>query len=402
MLIDLDRFKQVNDSWGHAAGDMLLYQASARLSGAVRSGDTVARLGGDEFAVVLSNINAPQDAGVVAKKMIARFEEPFVIDGRQLSTGVSIGVALYPEDSEDQETLLKYADGAMYRAKAEGRGCYRFHKSETNARAAEILGTERELRRALERGEFVLHYQPKASVAAAGLTGAEALLRWMHPERGLVAPAQFMPLLEESGLAADVGSWVLDALCAQLARWRHDGLPVVPVSANLFPRHFVRRDLGSIISRVLGAHRIDARLLEVEITEAPLMANGNEALRALQELRSLGVGCFIDDFGTGHSSLGHLRRFPISGLKLDRSFVGGLPGSRDAAAVARGVISLAHSFGLQVVAVGVENEAQLAFLAAHGCDQAQGYRFAPPMPAPQFARALAAATPYAESPGSRP
>jgi diguanylate cyclase (GGDEF)-like protein/PAS domain S-box-containing protein len=404
MLIDLDRFKQVNDTWGHAAGDMLLYQASARLSGAVRSGDTVARLGGDEFAVVLNNLLAPQDAGVVAKKMIARFDDPFSIDGKELSASVSIGIAVYPGDSDEEETLLKHADEAMYRAKAAGRGCHRFYRPETNARAAEILGTERELRHALERGEFVLHYQPKVSVATGELRGAEALLRWTHPQRGLVGPAQFTPLLEESGLAASVGIWVLEEVCAQVGRWRQDGLPVVPVSANLFPRHFIRRDLGSIISRVLGACRIEADLLEVEITEAPLMANGDEALRALQELKSLGVRCSIDDFGTGHSSLGHIRRFPIDGLKIDRSFVGELPGSRDAAAVVRAVISLAHSFGLQVIAEGVENEAQLAFLAAQGCDQAQGYRFARPMPAPEFARALAAgrATPAAGSRGSRP
>lgn len=391
MLVDLDHFKEVNDSLGHAAGDLLLNQVAARLSSAVRSGDTVARLGGDEFAVILGHLTAPADAGIVAQKILALLAEPFALESRSAAAGASIGIALYPADGADQDALVKGADAAMYRAKSAGRNGYRFQGSAMNARAAELAGVEGDLRRALARGELVLHYQPQIALATGELAGAEALLRWMHPQRGLLAPAAFLPLVEEGGLMAELGAWILEQACTALRSWRAGGLAPLPIAVNLFPRQIVRRDLASIVNRLLGASGAEPRLLRIEITEAALLRDAESALRTLAELQALGVSCSLDDFGSGHSSLAVLRRLPLHALKIGRSFVGGLPDDADARAISRAAIALAHCLGLQAIAVGVESEAQLAFLREQRCDLAQGYHFARAMPAGDLQLRLTAA-----------
>ena len=379
MFIDLDRFKNVNDTLGHVTGDKLLQQVSGRLTRAVRTGDTVGRLGGDEFAVVLSNLSSTQDASLVAQKIMAAFNEPFQLDGSEIYITVSIGITLYPNDSTDQDTLIKNADSAMYRAKDVGRNGYQFYTPAMNARSLEMLSLESSLRRALDRNEFLFYYQPKASIATGEITGLEALLRWRHPVRGLVSPADFIPLMEETGLIVQAGSWILNTVCSQIAEWQRAGIKPVPIAVNLSARQFLARDLGPGIKRVLEEYQIDPALIELEITESSLMVNTEEAARTLEYLKSLGVGLAIDDFGTGYSSFGYLKRFPLDALKLDRSFVRDITTDADDATITRAVISMAHSLGLTIVAEGVETEAQLAFLADYGCDQVQGYYFARPM-----------------------
>jgi diguanylate cyclase (GGDEF)-like protein/PAS domain S-box-containing protein len=381
MFLDADRFKNVNDTLGHAVGDQLLQQIARRLTQSVRSDDTVGRLGGDEFAIVLSTLASAQDATLVAQKIMEAFKEPFRLEGTEVYVTASIGITLYPDDSSDHDVLIKNADTAMYRAKEIGRNSYQFYTPEMNARAIELLGMESSLRRALERDEFLLHYQPKASVADGDITGLEALLRWKHPERGLVSPAEFIPLLEESGLIIQVGEWVLKAVCSQIKAWERAGNRSVPVSVNLSARQFAANDLGPTIKRILEEHQVDPALIECEITESALMANTGEAVRTLEYLDRLGVGLAIDDFGTGYSSLGYLKRFPISALKIDRSFVRDVTTDGDDATITRAVISMAHSLGLKVIAEGVETRAQLEFLAEYGCNEIQGYYFARPMPA---------------------
>jgi diguanylate cyclase (GGDEF)-like protein/PAS domain S-box-containing protein len=385
LFIDIDRFKNVNDTLGHAVGDKLLQQVAERLKRSVRSGDAVGRLGGDEFAVMLSNLSSAQDASHVAQKIMASFNEPFKLEGADFYVTSSIGVTLYPDDSVEQEVLIKNADAAMYRAKELGRNTYQFYKAEMNARALEVLSLESSLRRALDRDEFVLYYQPKAGIAEGGIVGVEALLRWRHPDRGLLTPADFMPVLEETGLIVPVGDWVLKAVCRQVKAWQRAGVRVVPVAVNLSPREFAAKDLKKTIMRVLGEHGVDPALIELEITEGSLMVNTEEVVGTLESLGRLGIGISIDDFGTGYSSLSYLKRFPLDALKIDRSFVKDITTDADDATITRAVISMAHSLGLKVIAEGVETEAQLAFLAGHACDEVQGYYFAKPLPAEECA-----------------
>jgi len=379
MFIDVDRFKNVNDTLGHAVGDRLLQQVSERLIRSVRAGDTVGRLGGDEFAIVLSNLSSAQDANLIAQKIMVSFKEPLKLAGVELYVTASIGITLYPDDSTDQETLIKNADAAMYRAKDVGRNSYRFYTPEMNARALEHLSLENSLRGALERDEFVLYYQPKASVADGSIVGVEALLRWQHPDRGLVSPGEFMPVLEETGLIVPVGEWVLKAVCEQIRAWGRGGIAPVPVAVNFSPRQFASRDLGGTIKRILDEQQVDPRLIEVEITESSLMSNLEETALILKYVGDLGVGLSIDDFGTGYSSLAYLKRFPFDALKVDRSFVQDLTTDADDATITRALISMAHNLGLKVVAEGVETEDQLAFLVEHGCDEIQGFYFSRPL-----------------------
>jgi len=388
MFMDVDRFKNVNDTLGHAVGDRLLQQVSERLSGSVRAGDTVGRLGGDEFAIVLSNLSNADNAKLVAQKIMSSFNEPFRLEGSEVFVTASIGITLYPDDSADQDTLIKNADAAMYRAKEAGRNAYQFYTREMGERGIALLNLEGGLRRALERNEFLLYYQPKASVASGEITGFEALLRWRHPERGLVMPDEFIPVLEETGLIVPVGEWVLNAVCLQLNEWARAGLDTVPIAVNLSARQFLARELGPAIKRILDTHRIDPALIELEITESSLMVNPGEATRTLEYLKSVGVGISIDDFGTGYSSLGYLKRFPLDSLKVDRSFVRDVTTDADDATITRAVITMAHALGLKVIAEGVETESQLAFLVENGCDQIQGFYLARPQPAEDCVRIL--------------
>lgn len=381
MFLDLDRFKNVNDTLGHGAGDLLLRQVSERLSACVRSGDTVGRLSGDEFAIVCSNLAGPDDASLVAQKIMGTFHKPFNLYGKEVYVSASIGITLFPTDSQDQDTLIQNADTAMYRAKELGRNSFRFYTPEMNARALEKLSLESSLRRALEREEFLLHYQPKASLGTGEVVGVEALLRWRHPELGLVSPLEFMPMLEETGLVVAAGEWVVRTACAQIRAWQQAGLSDIPIAVNLSARQFQVKDLGMTISRILEEEGVRHNLLELEITEGSLTTDAEEAAGTLAYLNALGVRVAIDDFGTGYSSLSRLKGFPLDALKIDGSFVRDITTDANDAAITRAIITMAHSLELAVVAEGVETEEQLAFLYANGCDQIQGYYFSVPLPA---------------------
>jgi diguanylate cyclase (GGDEF)-like protein/PAS domain S-box-containing protein len=389
MFLDLDRFKNVNDTLGHGAGDLLLRQVSERLAACVRSGDTVGRLSGDEFSVVLSNLAGPDDASLVAQKIMATFTKPFNLYGKEVFVSASIGITLFPTDSLDQDILIQNADTAMYRAKELGRNSFRFYTPEMNARALEKLSLESSLRRALERSEFLLYYQPKASLSTGEVIGVEALLRWHHPELGLVSPVEFMPMLEETGLIVATGEWVIRTACAQIKAWQQVGITSMPVAVNLSARQFQVKDLGATISHILEEEGIRPDLLELEITESSLASNAEEAAGTLAYLNSLGVRVAIDDFGTGYSSLSRLKGFPLDALKIDGSFVRDITTDADDAAITRAIITMAHSLGLAVIAEGVETEQQLMFLDANGCDQIQGYYFSTPLPAEECTAFLA-------------
>ena len=391
LMFDLDRFKAVNDSLGHPAGDALLREAAARIAGCVRASDTVARVGGDEFAIILAELADPGDAALVAQKVADAMAAPYRIQGREIFLSASIGVAGFPRDGRDGETLVRNADAAMLRAKELGRNNFQFYTAAMNERALEDLLLANDLRRALERNEFFLEYQPIAALPGGKLAAFEALLRWRHPERGPLPPARFVPLLESSGLIVPVGEWAIRTACRQIAEWRASGLAPVPVAVNLSARQLLHREICTVIERELRAAGVAARLLEVEITETDAMANADQTAAILLELRARGVRVAIDDFGTGYSSLAYLKRFPVTTLKLDRSFVSGLPGDPDDVSIARAVISMAHNLGLRVIAEGVEHEDQRRFLATHGCDEMQGYLLAPPQPAHEAAKMLQAA-----------
>lgn len=382
MFVDLDRFKLANDTLGHAAGDLLLKQVSQRLSDCIRKCDTVARLSGDEFGVILGDVSVADDACVVAQKILSALVNPFCVQGCELYVTASVGVSMYPDDGDDAQDLLKYADNAMYRAKQAGRNNFQFYTGEMNVRTTHRFEMETGLRRAVERQEFQLHYQPKVDLSDGKITGFEALLRWQRPgNAGLVSPAEFVPLLEETGLIVPVGEWLIDAACAQIEAWRSEGIEPRPIAINLSARQFSDKNLGESIKRALDAHQVDSHLLELEITESSLMHNNDLAIATLKYLKSLGLRIALDDFGTGYSSLSYLKRFPLYALKVDRSFVRDITTDVDDATITLAIIGMAHNLGLKVIAEGVETEAQLAFLSINHCDQMQGYYFSRPVPA---------------------
>lgn len=391
MFIDLDRFKIANDTLGHAAGDALLKAVAARLNECLRSGDTVARLSGDEFSLILGNLRCNEDASRVARKVLDTLARPFSLQGHDFYVTASVGISMYPADGDSSQELLKNADTAMYRAKDTGRNNFQFYAAEMNTRTLQRLEMENGLRKAVERREFLLHYQPKVDLTDGSITGFEALLRWQRPANEkhenarLVSPAEFVPLLEETGLIVPVGEWLIDAACAQIAEWRRARLELRPIAINLSARQFTDKNLAATIKRALEVHFVESYLLELEITESSLMNNTEDAIATLKYLKALGLHISIDDFGTGYSSLSYLKRFPLDALKVDRSFVRDITTDSDDAAITRAIISMAHSLGLKVIAEGVETEAQLAFLAAHGCEQMQGYYFSKPVPASECA-----------------
>jgi diguanylate cyclase (GGDEF)-like protein/PAS domain S-box-containing protein len=387
LFVDLDRFKAVNDTYGHAAGDMLLREVAARLKDSVRSGDNVGRLSGDEFAVALSNLAKADDAGLVAQKVVDALAAPFDLAGHQAYISASIGIALFPSDGQEPDALIKNADTAMYRAKESGRNNYQFYLPQMNERLTQRLQLEGQLRGALDRREFLLHYQPKVSLATGAITGFEALLRWQRGEQ-LVPPAEFIAVLEETSLIVPVGEWVLRSVCEQLKRWEQAGIAVRPVAVNISARQFQRKGLAKVVGQVLLENKVDPRLLELELTETLLMSDAEEAVETLVQLKSLGVHLAVDDFGTGYSSLAYLKRFPLNALKIDRAFIRDAVTDPDDAAIALTIISLAHSLKLKVVAEGVETEGQLNFLRSHGCDEMQGYYFARPLRVEDCTQAL--------------
>ena len=390
LFIDLDEFKLVNDSLGHGAGDELLKEIARRLQATVRSGDTVARIVGDEFAIVLADLTRPEDAAVVAQKLIEALVGPVDVRGHEVFVTASIGIALFPTDGNDAETLLAAADAAMYRAKQAGRNSFQFYTPEINQRtkARAVLG--RELRRALEREELRLVYQPKFELKTERPSGAEALLRWQHPTRGIVAPAEFIPLLEESGLIVQVGEWVLRQTCADMLAWQARGARALPIAVNLSARQFRQLDLAARIRAIVDSAGVAPELLELEITESQLMQDPDHAIRAMRSLAAAGIRLAIDDFGTGYSSLAYLTRFPLSALKIDRSFVAGILEQVGDATIVRTIIEMAHTLGLAVIAEGVENEGQKHFLRGLGCEQAQGFLFGRPVDADAMGELLGA------------
>jgi diguanylate cyclase (GGDEF)-like protein len=388
LFIDLDRFKLVNDTLGHTAGDQLLKQAAERLRTCIRSSDTVGRLGGDEFAAILSELSIPSDAGLVAQKIIDLLRQPFDLDGKETYVSASIGITLYPADSDSAEALIMSADAAMYRAKEQGRNNYQYFTRDMNQRALARVQMEAALRRALERQEFRLAFQPKAHLTTGRICGFEALLRWQHPEKGVVPPAEFIPVLEDTGLIVPVGEWVLRSACAQIRAWQKSGLKVPPVSVNLSARQFEQQNLSEAVHRALSETGVSAELIEFEITESLLMNDPEGAARTLASLKESGVKLSMDDFGTGYSSLGYLKRFPIDTLKIDRSFVHDISNDASGETLTRAIIHLAQNLKLKVIAEGVETEDQLAFLKANGCDEMQGYFFARPTDAEECGRML--------------
>ena len=384
LFIDLDRFKAINDSLGHRAGDTLLQAVAARLRRCVRETDTVCRHAGDEYLIVLSALRDPAEAAVVASKVIQTFQEPFNLENHEVSASSSIGISIYPDDGHTIEDLIRNADAAMYFAKRNGRNCFEFFTPELTAPAAERLLLANQLRRGIERDELLLHYQPQFETGSGRMVGAEALIRWNHPEHGLMQPERFIQIAEESDLIHRVGEWVLDSVCAQLALWLEQGLNVVPIAINFSAFQFRRSGLVDTVAKALARHKIDARYLEIELTENAIMQDPRETAQILETLHDMGVVLSIDDFGTGNSSLNYLKRFAIDKLKIDRSFVTDLPTDSNDAAIVQAVVNLARSLQLKVVAEGVETRAQLDFLRAVGCQAYQGYFGARPVEALVF------------------
>ncbi|MBH3341807.1 EAL domain-containing protein [Pseudomonas mendocina] len=388
MFLDLDRFKPINDSLGHAAGDRMLKDVAVRLSACVDGDDTVARMGGDEFTLLLqpraTREGALNRAIHVAEQILSSLARPFVLEGREFFVTASIGIALAPQDGNELSQLMKNADTAMYHAKERGKNNFQFYQADMNASALERLELESDLRHAQEQGQFVLHYQPQFSGDGRRLTGVEALLRWNHPSRGLVPPDDFIPVLEELGLVVQVGEWVLEESCRQLKAWHEEKIRIPKISVNLSARQFGEGDLTARIATILERTGVAPACLEVELTESILMRDVSSAMQTLNELKRLGLCIAVDDFGTGYSSLNYLKQFPIDVLKIDRSFVDGLPDGEQDAQIARAIIAMAHSLNMMVIAEGVESHAQLEFLREHGCDEVQGYLLGRPMHARQF------------------
>ncbi len=399
MFIDLDNFKRVNDTLGHTCGDELLRTAGERLSRALRASDAVsrdavegehaiARLGGDEFIVMVSDIDRAVDVAAIARRLVTTLEQPLTLQGTEVFVGGSVGVAIHPDDGRDIDTLLKNADTAMYRAKEAGRGGFQFYDPSMNARALDRLMMETRLRRALERNEFVLHYQPRVDVPTGRVVGAEALIRWQHPDQGLLPPADFIPLVEDVGLVIPIGEWAIEVACRQSAAWAAAGLGHIPVAVNLASTHLRERALPALVARAIKENRLPPNCLEIEVTESILLADSAVSGEIADELNRMGVKLSIDDFGTGYSSLSYLKRLPIASLKIDRSFVRDLVTDPDDEAIVSAIIALAHSLKLKVVAEGVETDAQLAMLRARRCDEYQGYLTSRPVDAQEFERLL--------------
>ncbi len=383
LFVDLDHFKTVNDSLGHEAGDLLLCEVARRLTHSVRSSDLLARVGGDQFVVVLPDIHNRSDAATVADKLLQDVRAVFHVQGTPLSLSPSIGISIFPEDGYGPEELLRRADAAMHLAKETGRGNRQFYLPGMDGRATDILQQEHLLRDAIAQGAFVLHYQPQVDVVDGRLVGFEALVRWKHPERGLVGPNEFIEIAETRGLITPIGRWVMHAACQQMKAWHDEGLPRVPVAVNLSALEFRQRDVAGEIAAVLQQTGLAPRFLELEITESVLMHHNDQVNATLRALQALGVGVSIDDFGTGYSSLAYLKRYPINKIKIDRSFVKDTPDSDDDVAIVTAIIQMAHSLQLQTVAEGVETPEQMALLRGLGCNLAQGFGISPPMDARQ-------------------
>lgn len=382
MFLDLDRFKSINDSLGHLVGDQLLQAVSERLRSCAREGDTVARLGGDEFTIVMEGIVDVGDADIAVKKVLNAMSKSFVLEGHDVFVTTSIGVTIYPTDSEDIESLITNADTAMYRAKQAGRNNYQFYTEDMNTRAIESLLLQNNLRKALDEEEFLLFYQPQIDMTSGDMIGMEALIRWKHPELGILAPKQFISIAEETGLIIPIGEWVLRKVCMQLKEWQDKGLTYLRMSINLSACQFRQRNLVDSISSIIKDTGVNPRMIELEITEGVLIEDEETAVDVLNQLKSIGINISIDDFGTGYSSLSYLKRFPLNTLKIDKSFISDISTDPENAAIAEAIIALGHSLRLKVIAEGVETQEQLSFLSPRGCDEVQGFYFSEPLPGP--------------------
>lgn len=379
MFLDLDHFKDINDTLGHDAGDQLLKFAAQRLKHCVRTEDTIARLGGDEFTIILEQIEHKKDAANIAQKIVDEMSQSFLLNDKDVFVTMSIGIAIYKEGDQTSEELIKHADMALYAAKAKGRSNYQFFEAKMNTLITQRMAMVKNLKLALERNEFVLHYQPQVDLSINQLVGVEALLRWQHPEMGLLPPNNFIPLLEETGLIIPVGEWVLHTACQQCCLWREAGLPRVRISVNLSAKQFRQLQLANTVKKTLDETGMDPEHLHLEVTESLLLSNVAETISILNELNDLGVHISLDDFGTGYSSLNYLHRYPFASLKIDQSFVKSITHNSKSAAIISAIISLAHNLGLKVVAEGVEYHEQLPALLNMKCDEAQGYIFGVPL-----------------------
>jgi diguanylate cyclase (GGDEF)-like protein/PAS domain S-box-containing protein len=388
IFLDLDRFKYINDSLGHATGDKLLQSVSKRLLAGLRGSDTVSRQGGDEFVILLSEIADPEDLAASARKILLLLNAPHSIGGQDLHIDGSIGISVYPGDGEDAETLIKNADTAMYHAKERGRNNFQFFKAEMNLKAVERQSLEGSLRRALEREEFLLHYQPKVNLDTGEITGGEALIRWQHPDRGLVPPSQFVPIAEDCGLILQIGRWVLREACRQARAWQNAGLPPLPIAVNVSAVEFRDKGFAERVRTVLSETGLEARYLELELTEGVLMEDAETMVSVLQELKMMGVLLAVDDFGTGYSSLSYLRQFPIDVLKIDQSFVHQITADPDDSTIVSAIINMGKSLKHLVVAEGIETREQRAYLQAQHCAEGQGYLFSVPLTAARFGHLL--------------
>ncbi|OWW21902.1 putative bifunctional diguanylate cyclase/phosphodiesterase [Noviherbaspirillum denitrificans] len=389
MMLDLDRFKDINDSLGHSAGDALLKQVAGRLSGRLRGMDTVARLGGDEFAILLTQIAHPEDAALVANDIIASLGQPWTLpNGVEVRTGTSIGISIYPDHGTTTHDLLQHADAALYRAKQEGRGCFRYFTQNLTYAARERIDLEARLHRAVEQDELRVYFQPQVDIATGRIVGAEALVRWLDPKEGLIPPSRFIPVAESTGLIADVGEWVLRHTCLQGKKWIDAGLPPLTLAVNISPRQFLRSDIGDTVARILQETGFPPTCLELELTESALMEREQDVVTLLNRLRDIGVRLAIDDFGTGYSSLTYLKRFPLDVLKIDKGFIDGIPHRKDDGAIAAAIVAMGQTLGFKVLAEGVEHEGQLAFLQSTGCNMYQGFLRSPPVPADTFRELL--------------
>ena len=388
MFLDLDRFKDVNDTLGHSVGDQLLCQAAQRMRACVWARDTVARLGGDEFAILLPELRQHSDLGLIAARVLAQLAEPFLIDGRELFVTGSIGIVVYPGDSADIDALYKYADSAMYHAKKMGRNNFQHYNGELSRHSLERVEIESALRAAVRRGELALHYQPQFDLGSGRLTGAEALLRWHRPGHGMVAPDRFIAVAEQSDLMVHIGEWVLRSACITAAAWNRGRATAVKLAVNLSARQFLRNDLAGSLRAILADTGCRPEWLELEITESLLLEDSVEVITMLDALHGMGLSISLDDFGTGYSALSYLNRFPVSQIKLDRSFVSGIPEQRSKCELVKAMLSIAAALGLESVAEGVETAAQAEYLLAHGCRLAQGFYFGKPMPLAEFGAVL--------------
>jgi len=381
LFIDLDDFKSINESLGYACGDEVLQEVSRRFRNQLHELDIVARLGADEFAVLLEDIADVHEIINTAQTLMSALSKPILIAGQRLYVSASVGISCYPQDGAEATTLLKNADTAMYQVKKQQRNSYHFFSASMNALAVEALNLKTRLREALEREEFSVYYQPRISIASGRITGIEALIRWQHPELGFVPPAKFIPVAEQTGLIDAIGDWVLTTACAQHKTWLSFGMPLPPIAVNLSLRQFRRLDLGDRIEATLKRVGLDPRYLELEVTESVMMQDPARTIMVLERLRSTGITIALDDFGTGYSSLGYIRQFPLDCMKIDQSFISGVPGDLNDVAITKTVITLAQSLNLRVIAEGIENREQIAFLRQCGCDEIQGYLFSEAIPA---------------------